>query len=77
VIDQKQARREFAAEVRGTSADAVSFRKYVLAEMRCALMRARLYANEIERIGIALKGGIVGPESAMVMMAEAGALGFL
>jgi len=77
VIDQKQARREFSAVMRGTSADDVAFRKYVLAEIRCALVRAKLYANEIERIGIALKGGIVDPESAVAMMADAGTLGFL
>jgi hypothetical protein len=47
---------------------AVSFRDYLLAEIRCASLRAKILQAEIDAIGIALKGGMVTAEQAIVLM---------
>jgi hypothetical protein len=39
--------------------------EYLLAELRCALMRARLWQSDITSIGIALKAGWITPEQAV------------
>jgi hypothetical protein len=69
--------REFSEMVKGTHPDEIKFRDYVLAELRCARMRAQLLVKEIEVIGIALRGGVIHPEMAVEMLAEANALDFL
>jgi len=40
-------------------------REYLLAELRCASLRARLWQADIEAVGIALKGGWISPEQAV------------
>jgi hypothetical protein len=69
--------KEFAVMVAGTHPDAKKYREYVLAELRCARRRAQLLVLEIETIGIALNGNIVGPDGALEWLAEANALDFL
>jgi hypothetical protein len=49
-------------------------REYLLAELRCASLRARLWQHDIEAIGLALKGGLVTPEQAVEMLADCDAL---
>jgi len=39
-------------------------RDYILAELRCAHLRARLAQNDIEAIGLALKSRLMSPEVA-------------
>lgn len=56
---------EFSQMVRGTHFDQVGFRDYVIAELRCARIRAQLILNEIEVIGKALTGNVIGPEFAL------------
>jgi hypothetical protein len=68
---------EFAMMVRGDHPGEIAYREYVLAELRAARTRALLVVNEIETIGIALRGGIVDADSAVEWMAGARALGFL
>lgn len=53
------------------------FREYVLAELRTARLRAKMYVNEIEAIGIALKAHMIEPEDALAWMQEAGTLDFM
>ena len=53
------------------------YREYVLAELRAAHTRARLYVNEIETIGVALRGGFVTTDIAVQMLWEANTLDFL
>jgi predicted RNA-binding protein associated with RNAse of E/G family len=49
-----------------TNADqAVTRIDYVLAEMRCAALRARLWQADIEAVGLALKHGLITPEQAI------------
>jgi hypothetical protein len=45
-----------------------SFHDYLLAEMRCASLRARILQHEIDAIGIALKGGAISADQALELM---------
>jgi hypothetical protein len=49
-------------------------RDYLLAELRCAVMRARLWQADIEAVGIALRGGLIDPDQALEILAECDAL---
>jgi hypothetical protein len=46
----------------------MSFHDYLLAELRAAGLRAKILQAEIDAIGIALKGGMVTAEQAIVLM---------
>lgn len=50
---------------------------YLLAELRCALLRARIAQADIEAVGIALKANMISPDAACILLDEAGCLGFL
>jgi hypothetical protein len=52
-------------------------RDYVLAEFRCALIRAKLAQLDIEAAAVALKYKIVTPEQALVMFWESEGVQFL
>ena len=52
-------------------------RDYVLAELRAASIRAQLYKNEIDVIGIALKANMMRPVEAIEALAEVNGLAFL
>lgn len=43
---------------------------YLLAELRCAVLRARLWQADIEAVGMALKAGLIHPEQALELLAE-------
>jgi hypothetical protein len=45
-------------------------RDYLLAELRCASLRARLWQADIDAVGMALKGGLVEPEQALELLAD-------
>ena len=38
---------------------------YLLKELRCASLRARLLQSDIDAIGLALKGGLISPDQAV------------
>jgi hypothetical protein len=42
-----------------------SRREYLLGELRCAALRARLAATDIDTIGLALKANLLSPEQAI------------
>jgi hypothetical protein len=46
----------------------MSFQDYLLAELRCASLRAKILQSEIDAIGTAVKGGLVTAEQAIVLM---------
>ena len=48
--------------------------KYLLAELRCAALRARLWQADIEAIGVALKGNLITPEQALELLHDCDAL---
>jgi hypothetical protein len=43
---------------------------YLLAELRCAALRAQLWQADIEAVGLALKGGLIEPEQALELLAN-------
>jgi hypothetical protein len=53
---------------------AVDRRDYLLAELRCAALRARLWQADIEAVGLALKAGLVEPEQALELLHDCDAL---
>ncbi len=55
----------------------MDYRKYVLAELRCSRLRSKLITNEIETVGMALKGGLISEDDAVAWMNEIGALELL
>jgi hypothetical protein len=47
---------------------------YLLAELRCAALRARLWQTDIEAVGLALKGGLINPKQALELLHDCDAL---
>ena len=43
---------------------------YLVAELRCASLRARLQQADIEAVGMALKAGLIEPEQALELLAD-------
>ena len=41
---------------------------YLLAELRCATLRARLVASDLDAIGLALKGGLITSVQALELL---------
>jgi hypothetical protein len=39
--------------------------RYLIAELRCAQLRAQLAMHDLGAIGLALKGGLITPEQAL------------
>ena len=52
-------------------------RDYVLAEFRCALIKAKLAQLDIEAVAVALKYRIISPEQAVAMFWDSEAFQFL
>ena len=50
---------------------------YLLAEFRCAAQRAKLAADDLIAIGLALKGGLITPYQAIMHVQETEAFRFL
>lgn len=51
-----------------------SRRDYLLAELRCAALRARLWQADIDAVGLALKAGWISPEQAVEALKDCDAL---
>jgi hypothetical protein len=49
-------------------------RNYLLAELRCAALRARLWQHDIEAVGLALRGGLISPNEALELLHDCDAL---
>jgi len=47
---------------------AMTFAEYLLAEMRAASLRAKLLGSEIDAIALALSGGLISADQALVLM---------
>jgi hypothetical protein len=45
-------------------------RDYLIAELRCASLRARLWQADIDAVGMALRAGLVEPEQALELLRE-------
>jgi hypothetical protein len=55
------------ADARNSSVDR---RAYLLQELHCAALRARLQQADIEAVGLALKGDLISPEQAPELLAD-------
>ena len=47
---------------------------YLIAELRCAVLRAKLWQNDITAIGLALKAGFISTEDALEHLSDCDAL---
>ena len=56
---------------------AIEHRDYLIAELRCAALRAQLVYADIESVGLALKYNIVTPEQAVALLWDVGANDYL
>jgi hypothetical protein len=52
-------------------------RDYLLAEFRCASLRARLWQADIDAVGLALKAGLIEPEHALELLDDCDCLQFI
>jgi len=52
----------------------MTHRDYLLAALRCARLRIRLLAVEIDQVGVALKFNMIAPETAVIWLNDIGAL---
>lgn len=50
---------------------------YLLAELRCASLRARLVQADIEAVGIALRAGVISAEQALHLLSDVDAFGYI
>jgi hypothetical protein len=51
--------------------------EYLLAELRAAALRARLWQADIDAVGLALKAGLISPDQAVEHLSECGLLRLL
>jgi hypothetical protein len=52
-------------------------REYLLAELRAATLRARLWQADIDAVGVALKAGLISPDQAIEHLSDCGLLRLL
>ena len=52
-------------------------REYLLAELRAAALRARLWQADIDAVGLALKAGLISPDQAVEHLSDCGLLSLL
>jgi hypothetical protein len=57
-----------------TTSPPQDFTTYLLAELRCASLRARILQADIDAIGLALKGGLISADQALELLADVDAL---
>jgi hypothetical protein len=57
-----------------SSINSNSHREYLIAELRCAALRARLWQADIESVGVALKRKWISPEQALEALHDCDAL---
>lgn len=60
-----------------TTTKSTDFAVFVLAELRCAGLRARLMAADIDSIDTALRGNLITTDAAIEWAHEIGALGLI
>jgi len=57
--------------------DANDLVAYLLSEFRCAALRAKLAADDLDAISLALKAGLISPGQAIMHVEESDAFRFL
>jgi hypothetical protein len=78
-ISKQQLRLEAEQAIRAWPGAAVMTDRvdYLLAELRCAAMRARLAALDIEAIALATQNGLISPEQAINLLYDCDALVYI
>jgi hypothetical protein len=61
----------------GRRPDGLTLRPYLLAEIRCAVLRARIAADDLVAIGLALRGGLITSAQALDLIDDCDALRFV
>ncbi len=54
-----------------------NYAAFVVSELRCASLRARLLATEIQSAAVALNGGFIDADTALEWIRDAGGLGLV
>jgi hypothetical protein len=54
-----------------------NYTAFMLGQLRCAGIRARLMTAEIDTIGVALRGNFITADDAIAWLHEAGAIGLI
>jgi hypothetical protein len=62
------------SEIQDPCAD---FAKYILSELRCAVLRCRIAENNLIAAGVALRGGLISPAETIDLINEAGCIGLI
>jgi hypothetical protein len=57
-----------------TVTSSTGFADYILLNLRCGSLRARIAVNEFQTMGLALKAGLVDPEVVLEHLHEVGVL---
>jgi hypothetical protein len=52
----------------------MTYTDYILAELHCAELRARLIQSDLEAIGLALRGGLITPDQAIEHLCDCDAM---
>jgi hypothetical protein len=60
--------------ISAAATDEQGFRNYVLAETRAAIARLRLEINDLNVVGVALKGNLISPDEALAHLHARGVL---
>jgi hypothetical protein len=55
----------------------MTFRDFILAELKCAALRSRLVTAELDSIGVALAGNFITEDDAIAWLDECGGLQFV
>jgi hypothetical protein len=55
----------------------MTFRDFVLAELKCAALRSRLVTAELDSIEVALRGNFISTDDAIVWLDDCGGLQFV
>ena len=55
-----------------TTAPSTAFADFILRQLRCAALRSKIITNQIEAATVALSGGLISSEAAILILAETG-----
>ncbi len=55
-----------------TTVPSTSFADFILGQIRCAALRSKIVANQLEVAATALSAGLIAPETALLVLHETG-----
>jgi hypothetical protein len=66
-----------SSTAKSTTAPSSGFTDFVLKQLRCVGLRTMLIGDQIDALGVALRGGIISQEMALLGLHECGAMGLI